>query len=293
MPQADALSQKLPEHLPEHLKIREILFNESSPFQEVVIAETERAGRVLFLNREVQLSALDENFYHEMLVHVPLNSLRSPKNVLIIGGGDGGTLREVLKYRSAEKILMVEIDEKVVTACNRYLPSINQEGKVYADPRVELLFQDGVKFVHDWNPDQRGFFDAILLDSSGFRGPSTGLFDSAFLAKCAKILRPEGVLVTQSGAPSLEPDGVRQTSQALQQHFAHTGLYLSAIPSYLCGFFGFAWASSKTDLRATPPTIVRANIETNRIHGAVYNLELHHASFALPTWYHSLLKRTL
>lgn len=282
-------SSAIEPHLLKLYQVDEILYSERSPFQKVEVASSRMLHRILFLDGNLQLTTADECFYHEMIVHVPMASLLNPKRALIIGGGDGGTLRELKKYRSLEEIIMVEIDRTVVDVCNRLMPSINDSGAVYNDARVTLLFEDGIRFVETWDTS-KGFFDLILIDSSDFRGPAAGLFSESFFANCSRILHPHGIVVTQSGSPSLHFQLMKHAIGSLRTGFKNVGCYLTCVPSYLCGFFTFSWGSNGTDLKTVDPEQIRSSYRQNGIRGSVYNPEIHRASFALPNWYRSLIE---
>ncbi|MEW6399475.1 MAG: polyamine aminopropyltransferase [Bacillota bacterium] len=250
------------------LKVREVLFQEHTGLQDLAIIDTEDFGRALVLDGVLQTTERDEVFYHEMLAHVPLCAHPSPRRVLVIGGGDGGLVREVLRHPGVEHVTMVEIDRGVVEACRRYLPTLSRG---LADPRVRVEFQDGVRYVRQCS----GSFDVILVDSTDPSGPSLGLFTPAFCADCFRLLTPQGFLACQTEEPFFRTDAMRQAYRAVASVFPLTRLYLSMVPVYSVWFWTFTVGSkggldpSETRSAAPPGT-------------GYYCPEIHRAAFALP-----------
>jgi spermidine synthase len=268
------------------LVVNSVLHSEVSPFQKITILDTEQAGTALVLDQTMQTCSVDEAFYHEILVHVPMFSHPQPKQVLIVGGGDGGTLKEILRHRSVESVHMVEIDERVVELCNQYLPSLNCAGKVYRDPRVNLIFQDARDFIKSSNQPN---FDIILLDSSDCDGLAQSLFSRSFISDCANRLNKNGILVTQSGSPTANRQLVRETVHLFNDFFEFTGCYLTSIPSYTTGYFTFSWASQDIDLKSLALEELKLRFQLNPLDCVAYNSEFHKASFVLPNWHRSLI----
>lgn len=277
-----------------YAQVESILYSNQSPFQEIIIAQCAGEGsfgRALFLDGILQLSTVDECFYHEMIVHVPMNSLVNPKRALIIGGGDGGTLREMIKFSQLSEIHMVEIDQNVVSSCIEFMPTLNESGSVYRDPRVNLVFTDGGKFVREWD-SSKGLFDLIVVDSSGHHGPGLGLFGNDFFLQCSRILGSNGILVAQSEAPALHSQVVRETVLNLRKAFRKAGCYVTSIPTFMSGFYTISWATNGKALKRIDPDLVAKNIRQNALPCKVYNFHLHYASFALPNWYRWLIRKT-
>jgi len=219
------------------LPVEDILHDHHSPFQHIQVATSPRYGRMLILDDAVQTTERDEYIYHEMLVHLPLAAHPDPRRVLIIGGGDGGTLEEVLKH-PVESVTMVEIDREVIDVSRAYLPSIG--GRAFDDPRTRLLIADGIAFVE--STDER--FDAVLVDSTDPKGPGLALFSAAFYRACAAVLTPSGVLAVQSGSPLYQRDLVNQVAQHLAAHFPAVAPYWAAVPSYPGTLWSFTLARS-------------------------------------------------
>ncbi len=180
------------------VEAKEQLYRKQSEFQLVEVFDTEGFGRVLTIDGMFMTSERDEHFYHEMLVQPPLCAAPSVERVLVIGGGDGGTIREVLSHREVEQVVMVEIDHVVVDASKQYLPSI---GRAWDDPRLDLRIADGIEYVKNAPASS---FDVVLLDHSDPVGPAEGMFNAAFYKDCHRVLTDKGVLAMQSESPLLQ-----------------------------------------------------------------------------------------
>ena len=209
----------------------EQLTSERSAFQQIDIYAHPTFGRMLVLDGLLQTTERDEFCYHEMLVHVPLLTLEEPRRVLIIGGGDGGTLRHVLMHPSVERAVMCEIDERVTALCRRFLPAIG--GDAFEDPRAQVLFDDGIAFVAEGSD----VFDAIIVDSSDPVGPGEGLFTSEFYRSAAARLTPGGVVCIQSGSPFFQQDELHRAHTNMKRVLPDVRTYLGHVPTYP----GTAW----------------------------------------------------
>ncbi len=234
-----------------------------SRYQDIHVFETHDYGNLLVIDGTVQTTEIDEYVYHEMITHMPMLTHPSPKNVLIIGGGDGGAAREALKHNPNE-VHVVEIDEKVVEVSRKYLPGISQ---AYADSRVKLHIEDGIKFIKNY-----GGFDVIIVDSTDPVGPAEGLFHKDFYRDIKKSLTPGGVMAQQCGTPVYHPEELKNTYSALRRVFRFVKVFLAYIPTYPSGMWAFVMASdSKIKRRRT------ANFETK-----YYNDDLYESSMVLP-----------
>ena len=253
------------------------LYREKTAFQELIIFESPRFGRVLVLDGAIQTTEADEFFYHEMLAHVPIMARERVKKILIIGGGDGGCLREVLKH-GIDKATMVEIDRTVVDLCQEFMPGIAQGA--FADPRAELVIADGTAFVRE--TDQ--LYDVIIVDSTDPVGPSLVLFEEDFYADCAARLTPEGILVTQSGVPFLQDREARTTHARLSRLFADARLYFTPVPTYVGGVMALGWGCASDGPRRTPLETIERRFAESRIVTRYYSPEIHRAAFALPPY---------
>jgi len=251
------------------------LLAEKTPFQKMEIYETESYGRVLLLDGLVQTTEKDEFFYHEMLVHPALMSHPRPRDVLIIGGGDGGTLREVLRHR-VRRAVLVEIDGRVIEACRRYFPGLAAS---FGNRRAEVVVDDGNRFIRE--TDRR--FDAILVDSSDPVGPSAVLHRKAFYLGLKRCLRPGGIIAAQAGAPLFHLGHLRRKRAFLKELFAFALYYVGPVPTYPGGLWCYAFLSDRVD----PMKGLRGNVPRNLKY---YNADVHRAAFALPEF---LKDRTL
>ena len=259
-------------------KVARIIHRVKTELQDLVIFENKLMGRVLALDGVIQTTEGDEFFYHEMMGHVPLFAHGNARRVLIIGGGDGGLLEEVLKHRAIERVVMVEIDSSVIELSKKYLPSI--PGKAFNDPRAEVVIADGAKFVAEANER----FDVIMVDSTDPKGPGEVLFTSAFYADCKRCLEDAGIMVTQNGVPFLQPDELATTWKRLKPIFPDVSFYLVPVPTYYGGFMSLAWASLSAAHRATPASEIQRRVEAAGIATKYYNAAIHQACFALPNY---------
>src|SRR5262245_45004931 len=225
------------------LEASKVLHEVKTQHQHLVIFENETWGRVLMLDGVCQLTTSDEFVYHEMMAHVPLMTLAAPGRVLVVGGGDGGVLREVLKHPSVAKATLCEIDRAVIDLSLKHYPEI--AGGAFDDPRAEVVIADGLKYV----AGTREKFDAIIVDSSEPIGPSASLHTREFFTDCKRALKKGGVLVTQNGLPFLFPEHLRATTEIFASLFARAAPYLCTQPCYFGGPFALNWASDAAPLR--------------------------------------------
>ncbi|WP_457679389.1 polyamine aminopropyltransferase [Thermovibrio sp.] len=251
-----------------------------TPFQELLLLETEDWGKVLVLDGAVQTTERDEFIYHEMIVHPALFTFTRPvEKVLVIGGGDGGTVRELLKHQVKE-ITMVEIDREVVEFAKAELPSISCGLK---DERVNLIFTDGREFVKGKEEE----FDAIIVDCSDPIGPSKVLYQEEFYRDCFKALLPDGILITQSESPFAQRKVHLKVVKELSKVFPIVRPYLAFIPTYPSGMWSFTIASKKLDPLGVPPSSLgKLYKEFVKENGELkyYNPEVHYGAFAIPNF---------
>lgn len=260
------------------VRIDEILIQEKTELQDLTIFENSRLGRVLGLDGVVQTTQADEYVYHEMMVHVPLISHGHAEQVLIIGGGDGGILREVIRHKKVKKVVMVEIDGSVVDLSKKYLPTLSNGA--FSDPRLELVITDGAKFVKE--TEER--FDVIICDSTDPIGPGAVLFTQEFYGDCKNILKKDGIFVNQNGVPFLQPSEIKDTYQRRRPFFQDVGFYIAAIPSYFGGFLAMGWATDNTSYRNLTTQEIQERLQGIEGELKYYNAEIHSASFALPNF---------
>jgi spermidine synthase len=214
---------------------------------------------------------------------VPILAHGRAKRVLIIGGGDGGILRETLKHK-VERVTMVEIDRGVVDMCLTHMPSI--PGRAFDDPRTRLVIDDGARFVA--RTDDR--FDVIIVDSTDPMGPGEVLFTETFYRHCHRILTKGGVLVNQNGVPFMQGDEVTMTYRRRRKFFRDVGFYVAAVPSYYGGFMTLGWASDDRKLGRVPLTTLKRRFAAARLKTRYYTPEIHRAAFALPAFVARLVR---
>jgi spermidine synthase len=254
-----------------------MLLDQKTPYQRIVIFNNVGFGRILMLDDATQVTSQDEFIYHEMMSHVPLFGHRNPREILIVGGGDCGIAREVLKHSSVEKLTLVEIDKAVVENCRKYFPELSSD--VFADSRFQLVIADGRKYVED----KERSFDVIIVDSTDPIGPGAHLFTHEFYQYCKRRLASGGLLVTQSGVPFFQSEQLRSSVLQLDKLFPRTGCYLAPVPSYIGGHLAICWASEDLSLRSVPIEIINERYVAEGCFDTRYwTPAVHHASFALP-----------
>ncbi len=258
------------------LEAEEVLHETKTEHQHLVIFKNATWGTVLMLDGVCQLTTLDEFIYHEMMAHVPLMALDKPKRVLVVGGGDGGVMREVLKHPSVEKAMLCEIDRAVIDTALKYYPEI--PGNTFDDERTIVVIADGRKFVAE--TDER--FDAIIIDSSEPIGPSAVLHTREFFADCKRALKEDGILITQNGLPFLFPDHLRDTTRAFASLFPFVAPYFCTQPCYFGGPFALNWASQEDDHLEISEKKLAKRQHKRGIATRYWTPAVHNAAFALP-----------
>ncbi len=260
-------------------KFTETLYTGQTEYQHLAIIDTLEFGRALVLDGIIQTTERDEFIYHEMIVHPALMTHPNPQRVLVVGGGDGGTVREVIKYQTVQQADLVEIDEKVIWACRKYLPGISC---ALSDPKVRILVEDGIKFLKKKEND----YDVIIIDSSDPIGPAAGLFGEEFYRDVCKALKEDGILVAQTESPLFNKELLRSVNKILSGIFPVTRTYLTSIATYIGGFWSFTLASKKYD-----PLLAELDIaKINGMNLKYYNNDIHKACFALPNYIKDLFK---
>ncbi|RJR10478.1 polyamine aminopropyltransferase [Candidatus Parcubacteria bacterium] len=257
-------------------KVKKTLHTEKTEFQEMAVIETEQFGRMLVLDGTVQTTIEDEFVYHEMITHVPLFTHKNPKKALVIGGGDGGAIREILKHPSIEKAVLVEIDRRVVEVSRQCLPEISC---ALDDRRVEVNCADGIKYVQD----HKNEFDVIMVDSTDPVGPAVGLFAVDFYKSIFESLKEDGIFVAQTESPFFHKDLIRNVYRDVKSVFPIARLYTCAIPTYPSGYWSFTMGSKKYDPLETDTS------EILQLDTKYYCSEIHKAVFALPRFVRDLV----
>ncbi len=264
------------------IKVEQQLYSEQSEFQRIDVFQSEEFGRFLTLDGYMMLTERDEFIYHEMIVHVPMAVNPQIKKVLVIGAGDGGAVRELVRYKNIESVDVAEIDERVVEVCKKYLP---QTACGFDDDRVNLHFQDGLKFVRRCENQ----YDLIIVDSTDPFGPGEGLFTKEFYGNCYKALTKDGIMVNQCESPFYPEDrtAMQRAHKRIVESFPISKVYQAHIPTYPSGHWLFGFAS-KT-LHPIRDYDGKA-WESLGIKTRYYNPELHIGAFALPNYVEELLE---
>ena len=258
----------------QNLRIDRLLHYEKTDHQELVIFDNASFGRVLALDGVVQLTERDHHIYHEMISHVPIFGRGRVRDVLIIGGGDGGALHEALRHAELRAVL-VEIDPQVIELSRRFLPMVCQGA--FDDPRAEIVIGDGLAYVAQ--TERR--FDVIIVDSTDPLGAASTLFTRGFYADCRRCLSPGGILVTQNGVPFFQAGQLRASMADLRSLFAHATCYLAAVPTYTGGPIALGWASDVAEHRGARETVA-ARYRASGLSMRYYSPDVHEGAFALP-----------
>lgn len=258
-------------------EVDRVLYEIQTEHQHLVLFEHKRFGKVLMLDGATQVTSRDEFIYHEMMTHVPIFAHRAAREVLVIGGGDCGIAEEVLKHVSVRRLTQVEIDASVVEFAKQHFPELT--GPVLADPRFDLVIDDGMKFVA--STDQR--FDVVIVDSTDPQGPGAVLFTPEFYVGCRRCMAAGAVLVTQNGVPFMQPDELVSSVSIFSRLFADAGCYIAAIPTYVGGHMAMGWATNDTTLReVSVATIAERYAAAGRFATRYWTPEVHRSAFALP-----------
>ena len=265
------------------LRVKQTLFVGRSSCQSIEVLDTEDYGRVLLLDGLIMTTDRDEFLYHEMIAHPSLCVHPRPERVLVIGGGDGGTVREVLRHPDVKRVVLCEIDPMVVDVAKEFFPSL--AGGLGGNDRVEVLFQDGIRYLRD----RRGEWDVVIVDSTDPIGPAAGLFEKGFYCNCFDALRPDGILVAQSESPIYHLElQARMKGALVEAGFPHVCFYTGPVPSYPGGFWSWVVASRRyhpvRDLQPHRAERLEPGLRC-------YHRGLHAAAFALPAFMQQALER--
>ena len=273
-----AYLEKLYDTYGQSFVIDEVLFEQQTDSWHLIIFRNQQFGTVMALDGIVQTTERDEFIYHEMLTHVPLFAHGDAKRVLIIGGGDGGILREVLRHPEVDHVTQVEIDQSVIDMCKTYLP--NHSNGAFDDPRANIVIADGIEYVCTTSEK----FDVIISDCTDPVGPGEVLFSSRFYEACKRCLIDGGVFVAQNGVVFMQVGEVQTTRRRLSPYFADQSFYCAAVPTYIGGNMTLAWGSDNAALRQVDLATLKARYERSGMVTRYYNPEMHQAAFALPQY---------
>ena len=265
----------------------EVFYDVQSPYQRVRILESYKYGRMLTLDDMVMTTIEDEFHYHEMISHPAMFTHGNAKNILVIGGGDGGTVRELLRHDGVEKVTMVEIDGEVIKACKEFLPEIAAS---FDDPKLELLVDDGIAFV---KKAKKEVYDIIIVDGSDPVGPAEGLFSEEFYRNCYAALKEGGILLTQGESPKFNEKAFAELNFTLQDIFGegNTPVSLFFVPTYPSGMWSFQYG-----LKGSPnPKNIKNDAEIDQFSHdkrlRYYNADVHRGSFATPNFVKKLIQK--
>ena len=266
------------------IKVDKQLHSEESKFQRIDFFESKEFGRFFTLDGLMMVTEKDEFIYHDMIVHIPMATNPDIKKVLVIGAGDGGTVRELTRYKTIERIDMVEIDKEVVDIALEFFP---QTSSGLSDDRVNLYFEDGLKFVRN----KENEYDLIIVDSTDPFGPGEGLFTKEFYGNCFKALNEEGILVNQHESPyySTYAKAMQRAHKRIKEFFPLCRVYQAHIPTYPSGHWLFGFASKKFDPIAD---LDEARWNALGLKTKYYNTDLHKGCFALPNYVKELLEQS-
>ncbi|XP_055534366.1 spermidine synthase isoform X2 [Wyeomyia smithii] len=272
------------------LKIKKVLHEERSKYQDIKILDTSSNdcsmsftyGTVLVLDGIIQCTQRDEFAYQEMIAFLPLCSHPNPKKVLIVGGGDGGVAREVVKHPLVEEVHQVEIDDRVVELSKKYLPFM---ACGFDSHKLQLTIGDGFEYMKQ----REGEFDVIITDSSDPVGPAKSLFNESYFGLAKKALKPNGIICSQGGSLWVDETLVKDTLSHIRKHFPVTGYGIASVPSYPCGQIGFFIASLNENTKLNEPSKVFSSEEVDRLKLRYYTTEIHRTAFTLPRYAAKLL----
>lgn len=259
-------------------RVKSILHREKTPFQELMVLDTVEFGRMLVLDDVIQTNIKDEFVYHEMITHVALNTHAKPAQVLIIGGGDGGVVREAVKHDTVERVVHCEIDGAVIEAAKKYLPEISC---ALDHPKVEIVIDDGIKHVRE----HKNSYDVIIIDSTDPVGPAEGLFSAAFYRDIFDALREDGIFVAQTESPFFNADLIQRIYRDVAGIFPVPRLFLGNVPTYPGGLWTFTMGSKKYDPLQVDTGQIKA-LQTK-----YYSPAVHRSCFTLPPFVAQLLER--
>jgi len=267
------------------LEIDKVLFEGKSDFQDVIIFKSKNHGTVLVLDNAIQLTEFDEFSYQEMISHLPIFAHPNPKKVLIIGGGDGAVLSQVVKHKDLEEIVLCEIDSVVIEKSKEFFPQFHRG---WTDPRVKIHVADGIKFIKALTQPE---FDVIIVDSSDPVGPATVLYEKDFYQALKMALKPDGIVCSQLECVWLHVEFIRRIINLTGELFNTVEYASTAIPTYPCGQIGFLicslGGSSKALRRTMEAGMTKKDIDSLQY----YHPEIHPASFVLPKFAHKIFEK--
>lgn len=269
----------------QHFDVDRVLFESDTDHQHLIIFENRAFGTVMALDGIVQTTERDEFIYHEMMVHVPVMAHGGARRVLIIGGGDGGSLREALKHSQMERVTQVEIDASVIDMCKTYLPG--HSSGAFDHPKADIVIDDGFRYVRNCKED----YDVIICDSTDPVGPGELLYSEEFYAACRRCLGPRGIMVGHCGVGWFQTAEAMQVNERLLRSFAAVDFYCAAVPTYVGGAMMFYFASDDPTLAKQPTEIIANRFIGERIRTRFYNPAVHVGAFGVPQYFRDALEK--
>lgn len=260
------------------LTVEEVIYREQGAAQDIFVFRNARYGRVMALEGLIQVTEGDEFIYHEMMAHVPLFAHGTAENVLIIGGGDGGSLRHVLLHPGVKRVVMVEIEPEVVALAKKYFPRVC--GDAFIDPRTQLIIGDGCAYVRETTER----FDVIIIDSTDPVGPGKVLFEEAFYAACKRCLKQGGLLRGHAGMANEANTELREVAGNLRKLFVNQRYAMACVPTYVPGAMVFSLAGDAAASFDVPEAVLQQRLQASGIACRYYTPALHRGSMALPQY---------
>lgn len=259
------------------IKREETLFEGQSDFQKVEVFKSPGLGNVLTLDDLMMTTEKDEHFYHELIVHIPMITHKNPENVLVIGGGDGGTVREVLKHKSVKNVDLCEIDGMVIDVSKKFLPTIACE---LDNPKVQTYVEDAIEFIKD----KENCYDVVLIDSTDPMGPGEGLFTVEFYNNVKKSLKAGGIVVPQSESPFAQQEEFKKVYKLLRKVFKNVAPYCSPVITYPSAYWSWAFCSDEVEIPTFETELDEARAEEIAKNCKIYNSKFHKGVFAVPNF---------
>tara|TARA_B000000477_G_scaffold70722_1_gene59355 strand:- start:537 stop:1379 length:843 start_codon:yes stop_codon:yes gene_type:complete len=263
----------------QNITIEKIITSQKSKFQNILIFDSKYFGRILTLDKVIQITEFDHFYYSEMLSHIPIITHGKVKRVLIIGGGDGAIAHEVLKHNSIKEVFICEIDQDVINLSIKYLKKINFGS--LKNPKVKIIIEDASQFIKRNN--FKNYFDLIIADRPDPIGPGKNLFKIKFYKDIKNALSNSGIAVFQNGVPFFQKKELKDTMKHLKSTFNYSGVYLTVVPTYIGGYMALTWSSNAIDI------LKKVNLDKhskviNKLNTQYYTKEIHYTSFILPKW---------
>lgn len=263
----------------QNITIEKIITSQKSKFQNILIFDSKYFGRILTLDKVIQITEFDHFYYSEMLSHIPIITHGKVKRVLIIGGGDGAIAHEVLKHNSIKEVFICEIDQDVINLSLKYLKKINFGS--LKNPKVKIIIEDASQFIKKNN--FKNYFDLIIADRPDPIGPGKNLFKIKFYKDIKNALSNSGIAVFQNGVPFFQKKELKDTMKHLKSTFNYSGVYLTVVPTYIGGYMALTWSSNAIDI-SKKVNLDKHSKVINKLNTQYYTKEIHYTSFILPKW---------